>query len=82
MHKTLSVGLLPARIRAIIRSPRFDCLRNLPHHLFAQVVVKIVEEGNNAVVAFERVLTLVEAFHVLQDMKLLPSLAEVDSAVA
>ena len=81
LKQFVAAGLLFARIRAVIRAPWSDFLRNLPHHLLAQGVVKVVEEGDNAIVAFERVLAFVEAFHILQYVKLLPALAEVDSPV-
>lgn len=58
-----------------------DGFGNLPHGLFAEKVVKVVEEGDDALVAFEQVAALLEAPHILQDVELLPAFAEVDAAV-
>lgn len=79
------VGLLfvsfLGRRRTIIRASRPDGFRYLPHGLFAKKVIKLVEKGDDTIVAFELVVKFLETAHILYDVKLLPSLAKVDTAV-
>lgn len=70
------------RVRTIIRSSRSYRLRYLPHRFFANKVVKLVEEGDYAIVAFKLILTFLEASHILYYMKLLPAFAKIDPVVA
>ncbi len=46
------------------------------------MVVKLVEKGDDTIVAFKLVVTLLETTHVFQYVELLPAFAKVDPAVA
>lgn len=71
-----------SRSRTVIRSSRSDILRYLPHFFFVHEVLKLVEKGDDTIVAFELVVTFLETAHIFYDMKLLPAFSKIDPAIA
>jgi hypothetical protein len=54
----------------------------LPHGLLAKRVIKLVEKGDDAIVAFELIVTFLKASHILYNMELLPAFAKINPVVA
>ena len=66
----------------VIRSSRPNRLGNLPHGFLTKKVVKLVEKGDDAIVAFELIVAFLEASHILYNMELLPAFAKINPVVA